>query len=372
MVNRLVALSVLGISALAMAWAMVSIGAGTGESLAPADRVAVDRFLAARATLHRARDARIGDETRRELAMVDPLNTGIVGIEWSPLVSTQGILDAKQLSAHPVWVVQFRRWFAEVGLKPGDIVGIGSSGSFPGLLLAARVAAESMGLRVRAVGSLAASNHGATIPEFDLWEMEKVLVREANFSPAMVAITPGGDDDRALGFEGADRALLMARLDAISKETGAPRVALPESRAESLRLREELLLDGGEPVALYINIGGHVTNFGTGREALATPRGLILPGDIAAPEKPASLVAASLARDVPVLNVLDLRGLLTQNGWQLNSLSDRIPSAVSLSAPRRTIALIVGIALPCIALLCRAPRGPRHVNPQRDNLPCAF
>jgi len=91
----------------------------------------------------------------------DPWKCGLIGVEWSGITTTLGELASKRTACNPAWAVQFKRWFHDLGLKPGDHIAIFSSASFPGLLLNSIAAAEAMELKPLLIVSLGASTWGA-------------------------------------------------------------------------------------------------------------------------------------------------------------------------------------------------------------------
>ena len=294
---------------------------------APVARASDSPHRRATAVLWAARDRRLatGPESaaaRAELAAADPGRTGLVGVETSPFTTTAGSLDAKRLSADPAWVPAFAAWYREAGLRPGDPVAICASGSFPGLLLSARLAADSAGLRTTVTASFTASAYGANVPGFDLWDMDTAL-RDAGVPVAPItSLTPGGDDDAARDLEPAARAALVARLAEIGRAgPGAVETTVPATRAAAVSWRTARMgLAPGNAAAarprLLVNIGGNCANIGTGDAALAWPKGLSGVGAAAAEAAgPAgSVMDAARRAGVPVLHLLDIRALAARSG----------------------------------------------------------
>ncbi|MCP4657065.1 MAG: poly-gamma-glutamate system protein [bacterium] len=304
---------------------------------------AMGRFCQAREALWVARDARVDAATRAELAVADPLRTGLVGIEWSPLTTTPGSVAAKRTTAHPLWVAVFRTWYSELGAERSDRVAIGASGSFPGMLLAARIAAESMGLEPIVVGSLTSSNHGANLPAFDLADIERVLLAAGLVDHPMAALTPGGDGDAALDLEPADRDALLDRLEELAREPAAPPVHRPAGRLASIAWREDLFFGSDEivpgGVKAFVNIGGHAANYGVGAAPLALPPGLIDPRRAAAifhPDREVigdSVAIRALRHGLPVINILNVRALAAEHGIPYDPA--RLPPPLLIRLPRR-------------------------------------
>ena len=264
--------------------------------------------------LWEARDARVSDAIRAELAQTDPHQSGLVGIEWSDLTSTSGYLDAKQCTTRPEWIEVLRGWFRELNLQPGDRVAIGSSGSMPGFLLAARIAAESMNLEPVIIASLTASNYGANIESFDLMHLEEVLLREGIVRVPIRAITPGGNRDRNHAAEPGVQAYVPRRLAEL--DGGPIEVLQPQTIREAYEVRMRLFFAVSD-AKVFINIGGHAINYGSGVRALGLPGGLVNPASVPTSESDAkvrSITLQALRRGTPVINLLNVRGLAESVG----------------------------------------------------------
>jgi poly-gamma-glutamate system protein len=321
---------------------------------------ALDLYRQVTSVLYAARSESVDPGTLDELRESDPGQTGLVGVEWSYLVTTQGDLDAKRASARPEWVLMFSGWFREAGVRRGDVVAVGCSASFPALLYALRCAAQPLGVRVRAVASLTASNYGATVPGFDLWEMEETILGRNLLPPALVAITPGGDKDAAADLDAEAAGMLRRRLEEIGTRPGAPEVVWPESMDEARALRERLLL--AERPALFANIGGNSANMGTGRTALLLPRGLIRPytrPESASGELPrgAGVIHRALASGIPCLHLLDVRSLLAAR--VITATGEGVhPPRGTAPVYARTLAAVAAIGLMVLLFLLPRERCP--------------
>jgi len=273
-----------------------------------------ERHARACTVLWEAREARVSEVIRTELAQTDPNRTGLVGIEWSDLTSTSGYLDAKQCTTRPEWIEVLRGWFRELNLQPGDRVAIGSSGSMPGFLLAARIAAESMDLEPVIIASLTASNYGANIESFDLMHMEEVLLREGIVRVPIRAITPGGNRDRNHGAEPGVQTFVTRRLTEL--EGGTAKVLQPQTLREAYEVRMQLFF-AESSAKVFINIGGHAINYGSGVRALGLPGGLVDPASVPAAEGDAavrSITLQALRHGTPVINLLSVRNLAASAG----------------------------------------------------------
>jgi poly-gamma-glutamate system protein len=345
-----------------------------------AEMRAVERMTAAQRALATVRASRIDAATARELARVDPADTGLVGIEWSPLVTTPGTLDAKQASTDPHWAGLLVRWMREAGVGPGTRVAIGASGSFPALAFAAQIAAEALGAEPIVAGSLGASNYGATIPTFDLHDMHRALLDAGVLRTPMRLLSPGGDEDRLAGLE-EEREWVAARLAAIATQPDAPEILLPASRLESIARREEIFFGpngvGSDPsVVLFVTVGGHAANYGVGPSALALPNGLIPAAQASTLFPPTaahigdSVAIRALRNGVPVVNLLGIRDLMVRHGLGYHGgairgeLTATLP-AEPLSGRWRVAAALLGVALLAAVAGSRFLRG-RHADSELE------
>jgi poly-gamma-glutamate system protein len=144
-------------------------------------------------------------EKRRSLGItidpaLDPYRTGLIGVETNMLTTTIGDIVAKRTTTNTAFAALVVRYFYELGLKPGDRIAVGSSGSFPGILLAVLSACAETGVEPVVITSIGASEYGANIEGLSNAEM-MAACREAGVLPYMpAAISPGADGDRAISI----------------------------------------------------------------------------------------------------------------------------------------------------------------------------
>lgn len=247
---------------------------------------------------------------RRELSIVstaeeDPHQTGLIGVEWSPLTTTLGSLKAKQLSTDPLWAVLFLRWFDEVGLREGDKVFFFSSASFPGLLLAGLVAAEERGLDVTLAASLSASTWGANIPDLPLPALLRHLRLTGHLATKALFYTLGGDDEEGKGL--APEALDLLRQAAADE--GVPLLA-PGGIDAVIAAKMEAL-QAFSP-RLVVQIGGSRANLGDDPAVLDLAPGLLKPPSVGPGGD--GLLGLALERGYPVIHLLNLGALARREG----------------------------------------------------------
>ena len=66
----------------------------------------------------------------------DPAGSGMIGTLMSPITSNTGNLEAKQTTVNPNWAAVLVDLLKRAGVKKGDYIAIGFSGSFPAMNLA--------------------------------------------------------------------------------------------------------------------------------------------------------------------------------------------------------------------------------------------
>jgi poly-gamma-glutamate system protein len=190
----------------------------------------------------------------------DPANSGLIGLPESPITSTFGHLLAKHHTINPNWAAVMVEMFKKAGLKQGDTVAMGFSGSFPALNLAALVAAKVLKLNVVAITSVAASTWGANIPEFTWLDMEKVLYDNGIIPYRSVAASYGGQEDLALGKSRKGRQLLQ---EAIERNGLSPMEFETTKENIDERIAAYLRFAKGKPIAAYVNVGGGTVSVGS-------------------------------------------------------------------------------------------------------------
>ncbi len=272
-----------------------------GNGLDPEERRVWDRVRAAQDYLAAGKSP--GREEPGET--VDPWKTGLIGLEWSPTTTTLGSLRAKRTACDPLWAVRFRRWFTESGLREGDRVAILASSSFPGMVLSAIAAAESLKLDLLLAVSLGSSTWGANDPKHTWADIESEM-RKAGFIRTRAAFyTLGGDGERGSGLAPEGRSIL----EAAARRSTVPLV-IPGSLEEIVRFKWEAL-EAFNP-RLLVSIGGSHGNLGQGQGILELPPGLNLPGH--GQEGGDGIIGRWLDSGRPVIHVLNLEGLARKSG----------------------------------------------------------
>jgi poly-gamma-glutamate system protein len=238
----------------------------------------------------------------------------LIGSELTPLVTTLGEIEAKRVSVSPAWPRVLAREFRRAGLRSGDVVAASFSGSFPGINLAVITASQSLGIDLIAVSSVTASSWGATDPGFTWPEIEARLVAAGMIRKASVAISAGGDGDRARDLEEEGRVLARAIAARCAHQLRA-RLIEPVDFDAAIRARLDAfdVARAGRPIAAFINVGGTEASLGRSLAILKVQNGWLgrAPFD-SSPGR--GLVARMVERGVPVLHILNVRDLAVRWG----------------------------------------------------------
>lgn len=248
---------------------------------------------------------------------LDPNETGIIGEEYTDLTTTLGNLEAKRTATNPAFAALLVKFFTEAHLQAGDVVAINASGSFPMLILATLSAARVMNLSPLLIYSFGASMYGANIPEFTFVEMLAHLRAKGLLPYQALAVSLGGEDDRADGlFDPNSKAVFFQ----LAQSVGVPLIQEDELAA-SIRERRRLYQQaaGGNPIACFVNIGGTSAGYGNTTASLQFPNGLVLSPPVALPESPArGLIFDYAEQGIPVIHLLNIRALAASHGLPID------------------------------------------------------
>jgi len=243
---------------------------------------------------------------------VDPNGTGLIGEEFTPLTTSLGDVETKRTSANPAFAAAAVHYFLGAGLAKGDVVAVGASGSFPGLLLATLCASRALELEPVVIYSVGASMYGANIPGFTFVDMLEGLRAGGLLPYRLSAVSAGGDRDRGTGVLFDEEG---ATLRAEMERSGLP-VIEDATLAGNIKRRMQVYREaaGGRPIRCFVNVGGASASFGDTPASLTVPNGLVL----AVPDAPRAPTRGVLfefaVRGIPVVHLLNVRGLARDNG----------------------------------------------------------
>ena len=238
------------------------------------------------------------------LSEEDLHRTGMIGQSYTGITTTLGAPEAKRTTVWPDMAALCVRLLNEAGVKPGDRVGAGFSGSFPGMDLAVVAACESMGVELICIPSVGASTFGANDPELTFPEMMCRLYEDGLIETWPAAVTMGGADDVGADMDKVLAADIRQRLTAL----GLTPVELPDFQ-ENLRWREDVYRQLG-PIDCFIAVGGNLTSLGRGEDSTDLGQGVLSQAKAPRLHEGSGLVQRYQADGLPVINLLNIKQLV--------------------------------------------------------------
>lgn len=332
------------------------------------------RLKAAAAELSQAAMQAIGEE-RRALGIaidweVDPTGSGLIGLASTEVTSVAGHLPAKQTSINPNFAAAIVDMFHRAGVKRGDVVAVGMSGSFPAMNLHLCAAMETLGVEPIIISSAAGSQWGANHPRFLWLDMEQALYDRGLISFRSVAASLGGLDDGAAGMTREGIELLTEGI----QRSGVPLLEVNgyyDSLEKRLALYQKAA--GERPIAAYVNVGGGTVSVGTNATKKLFRPGLNTKAPANMPVE--SIMGYFVKHDVPVIHLSHIETLALR--YQLPIAPTVAPKVAgdTVQAPhsydRRLAAvvlvLVVGVLYsPALAGRFQKWRAERRPQPRRE------
>ena len=232
----------------------------------------------------------------------DIYKSGFIGVEYSEITTTIGSLESKQCSNNPLWALQFIRWFHELGLKQGDKIIISASSSFPAMVYSCLAACESEKLDVTLLLSLGSSTWGANRPELTFSQILDTLNHGGYTKIRPSLYTLGGVNENAEDLSPEAREILK---NSIKNQN---LLLTGKTLDEIVNIKSQYLNES----KLLINIGGNASSMGNDTYSLNLKPGIIFPNKNINGGN--GLVGNALRQNIPVIHVLNLKGLAEQCG----------------------------------------------------------
>jgi len=264
--------------------------------------------------------------------IIDPNQTGLIGPELSPLTTSLGHLEAKRTSANPDMAALVVHFLNQAGIVSGDTIGIGASASFPGLLVASLSACRAMELHPIVIISMGTSSYGATRPHFHFLDLYTLLMSHGIIINPPAGLSFGGDKDLGLEFDQE----LKNRLLRDVQKTKIPFIH-EDDLSQNVQKRLELYFgtQQNRKLKAFINIGGAYANMGTSPQILTIKPGLTIKAkDI--PETERGILFEMLSREIPVVHLLYVKGLISQYGLPWDPLPLPKPGTSKLVDPKQS------------------------------------
>ncbi|MBF4695635.1 poly-gamma-glutamate system protein [Fusibacter ferrireducens] len=242
----------------------------------------------------------------------DYFKTGLIGEPFNLITTTLGEVKAKRTTAHPDMAALVVKMFHEVGLKKGNRVGLGFSGSFPALNIAVLCAAEEMELEMVPITSVGASTYGANNYALTFPEMLHHLYQEGLLDTDSAMVSLGGDFDVGVNIDSDKIHEIEERLI----ESG-----LNLSKEPDLEKNVQLRLRTYGQIDCFVAVGGNITNGGTTEEAITLGQG-ILDGNqyFGKVDAKSGIIQHYLSKEVPVINLLNIEKITLTYGMPFDPI----------------------------------------------------
>uniref|UniRef100_A0A7C6A815 Poly-gamma-glutamate system protein n=1 Tax=candidate division WOR-3 bacterium TaxID=2052148 RepID=A0A7C6A815_UNCW3 len=275
----------------------------------------------------------------------DPNETGLIGHQWTLITSGRSDLQSKLTSTNPNFAALFVELLHQVGVRKGDWIAIGWTGSYPALNIALLSAVKVLELKPIIITSLSASMWGANDPRLTWLDMEDCLKGSAvGFKPS-IAASLGGEDDNGQGLSLLGRAIL----DSIIKQKNIKKIAAA-NLAEQIENRLNLYWQakGDKKIAAFVNIDRGAANLGDIHAQTNT--GILVRHNSKVVEP--SVIGKMLVRKVPVINVLDVNYLAEKYSLPIAPTPlPKLGSGKLFTEPRYSVPLAIGFIILVVVIL---------------------
>lgn len=286
----------------------------------------------------------------------DWFRTGLLGDEFTFITTTIAPLEAKRTTANPDMAALMAALMRQAGVKEGDTVGAGFSGSFPAMNIATACACDAMGVKLIYIASVGASTYGANQPEMTSPDMLFRLYQDGLISTPPAAFTPGGDGDAGRDMDPDTLRSILLRLES----TGIPLLKI-DDYTENLKARRDIYVKNG-PISCFIGVGGNLTT--SGRNQADLPAGVILPGASDIITDKSGLMETYSADGLPVIHILNIRRLVADYGLPYDPESLPAPgeSAIYYETEYPKVYAAAGLLL-ALALMLWGRKRKRGMGP---------
>lgn len=237
----------------------------------------------------------------------DTFRTGLIGIASSPVTTDLGSLPSHRTTTDPVFAAAVVQMLYRAGVRPGNLVAVGMTGSYPSFDLDVYAGIEAIGATPAVISSVGASQYGANEPSFTWLDMEGVLYDAGVIHHRSLLVGAGGS------LAGAD----AATREQLAEKSGLPVLpVLP--LAQDIKFREnryaKVEQTMGKPIAAFVDVGGAAANIGSAsNEAIISP-GLSRPRWSQFQAARLGVVGWMALQGVPIVAMISVRSLATRFG----------------------------------------------------------
>lgn len=255
----------------------------------------------------------------------DPNLTGLIGPQYSLITTDRGYIRDKLISTNPNCAAVMIGLFHRARLRPGDLVAVTFTGSFPAMNIAVLSACKVMGLKPVIITSVGAATWGASWDEFTWLDMEDVLVGSDIWSFRSAGASLGGGNDHGRGLSPKGRELLREAIkrngvefiSSIDEDTPTGSLQANIEKRMEIFDREK----GEKEYKVVVNVGGGLAAVGSSQNGRLIPPGYNR--SLYNREFPARGVINILAeRRLPVIHLLQLSRFAEKYGLPVEVSSE--------------------------------------------------
>jgi len=235
----------------------------------------------------------------------DPRLDMIIGQQFSTITTDFAAFEDKIAGANPNYAALIVDFLEQAGVKAGDQVAVGFTGSHPGVNLAVLCACEVMGVKPVTITAVGSTWWGANDPDFTWPDIEKLLNERGLVHSTPIGASLGGELDDAAGMSTVGRNQLKAAIE----RNGLPLISansVTESSSQWYNLFKQHIAGG--TYKAYFNVGEGIASLGHPENGRLIRYGVVR--HLPARNYPArGLVHRMNADKVPIINLADIRQL---------------------------------------------------------------
>ncbi len=245
----------------------------------------------------------------------DPNETGIIGQKYSYITTGSGSLPVKLSTANPNFGALMVEMLRQAGVRPGDRVVVGMTGSFPAMDIEMLLALEEMKAQVILIPSVTSSSWGANHPDYTILDMITILKSAGMLHIDYTYASIGGNKD--IGMSMSEKGVTLV-LDAI--ERNGLKVLSEGTLEGNIKKRLQIIYDqtGGDDPDLYVNIGGGIASTGSKANKNALRSGYHKNIKISSLPDKQGMIYEMAKRGVPVIHLANINDLMKKYKLPLN------------------------------------------------------
>lgn len=244
----------------------------------------------------------------------DVNETGLIGIEMSPITTTLGSIESKRTSTNPNFAAVVVDMLKELKVEKGDFAAVNFSSSFPALNIAVLSAMEVLEVKPVIISSIGSSTWGANIPHFTYGDMEEILYRKGIIKNISSAVSIGGAEDVGKDMEEEIVLQIVERLKQYNRKI----IYEPDFK-KNIETRYSLYCEADRNVKVFINVGGNVVSMGRGETGTTIKPGINMKKNNDFGED-ISLINIFMNSNVPVIHLLDVKKIAVDYGLSIDPI----------------------------------------------------